>query len=61
MSDALFFSTEDHLELTAHRKPVSVATGEIKVWVRGDSQEGKRAGDGAELKIKGRRRVPFTI
>lgn len=38
-----------------------MATGEIKVWVRGDSQEGKRAGEGAELKIKGRKRVPFTI
>lgn len=28
-------------KLMAHRKPVSVTTGEIKVWARGDSQEGK--------------------
>lgn len=45
----------------AHRKPVSVTTGEIKVWARGDSQEDKRTGEGAELKIKGRRKVPFSI
>ena len=30
-------------KLMAHRKPGSVATGEIKVQARGDSQEDKRA------------------
>lgn len=36
----------------AHRKPVSVATGEKKVWARGDTQENKRAEEEAELKME---------
>lgn len=48
-------------KLMAHGKPVSVATGEKRVWARGDTQEDKRAEEEAELNIEGRRRVPSTV
>lgn len=62
-SDALFPAQKGIWKLMAYRKPVRVAIGRKgeRLWARGDSEEDKNDGEEAELKIKGRTKVPSIM